>query len=285
MVKENKIKKKNLNIFTKRRGKKCNNLCIGFAWQLQLSQTQHDELFHIPSLPRDVVDLTSRDPFLMSLCLQVWVSVKKRILHNDAKFCLRCLLRELKLRKAWQQLSDADLNAPADESWWKCLLKLLPCYTVLNPAKFSGRTCLNVCAEGNSVEGKAPLLPLRHNCSCDHNLCSTPGFSQVTTATKNWWAKAEQMPANEAVCPRFLVDSKIQPVLRLQLTSTYSVGAEDVLIEVLIRGMRVNGRAGHPHFHPHANSPQCCSKQCRHRCHELESSHSNTMTRQHPSHF
>lgn len=159
-VKENKIKKKISSYFIKGRGKECSNLCIGFAWQLQLSQTQHDALFHIPSLPRDVVDLTSRDPFLMSLCLQVWVSVKKMILHNDTKFCLRCMLKELKLRKAWQQLSDIDLNASADQRWSKCLLKLLPYCTVLNPVKFSGRTCLNVCAEGNCVERKAPPLPL-----------------------------------------------------------------------------------------------------------------------------
>lgn len=283
--KKNKIKKKNLQIFIKRRGKKCNILCIVFAWQLQLSQTQHDELFHIPSLPRDVVDLTSRDPFLMSLCLQVWVSVKEMILHNDTKFCLRCVLKELKLRKAWQQLNDIDLNTSADDSWSKCLLKLLPCYTVLNPVKFYGRTCLNVCAEGNSGEGKAPLLPLRHNCSCEHNLWSTPEFTQVPTATRDRWAKAEHVPANEAVHPRFLMDPKIQPVLRLQLTSTYSLDAKHVLIEVLICGMRVNGGVGHPHFHPHANSPQCSSEQCRHRCHELQSSHSNTMTQQHPSHF
>lgn len=108
--KKTKLRKKYLHISIKGRGKKHNNLCTGFAWQLQLSQTQQDELFHIPSLPRDVVDLTSRDPFLMSLCLQVWVSVKKMILHNDTKFCLRCMLKEPKLRKAWQQLSDTDLS-------------------------------------------------------------------------------------------------------------------------------------------------------------------------------
>lgn len=199
--KKTKLRKKYLHIFIKGRGKKCNNLCIGFAWQLQLSQTQHDELFHIPSLPRDVVDLTSRDPFLMSLCLQVWVSVKKMILHNDTKFCLRCMLKGLKLRKAWEQLSDIDLNASADESWSKSLLKLLPYYTALNPVKFSGRTRLNVYAEVNSVQRKAPLWPLWHNCSCEHNLCSTPEFTQVTTDTRNWLAKAEPTPETGQCIP------------------------------------------------------------------------------------
>lgn len=218
--KKTKSRKKNLHIFIKGRGKKCNNLCTGFAWQLQLSQTQHDALFHIPSLPRDVVDLTSRDPFLMSLCLQVWVSVKKMILHNDAKFCLRCTLKELKLRKAWQQLSDSDLNASADQSWSKCLLKLLPYYTVLHSVKFSGRICLNICTEGNCVERKAPLLPLWHKCSCEHNWCSKPEFTRVTSATRNCWARAEHMPANRALYPGFLMGSKIQPGLRLLLTRT-----------------------------------------------------------------
>lgn len=217
----------------------------------------------------------------MSLCLQVWVSVKKMILHNDTKFCLRCMLKELKLRKAWQQLK---WHWPQCFSTWELIkvpfkaLVLLYC-----PVKFSGRTCLNVYAQGNSVERKDPLLPLWHNCSCEHDLCITPEFTQVST--RHWWAKAEHMPANRAVYPRFPVDSTIQPVLRIQLTSTYSMDAKDVLTEVLICGMRVNDSVGHPHFHPHANSPQRIRKQCRHRCHLLQSSHSNTMTWEHPSHF
>lgn len=214
--KKTKLRKKYLHISIKGRGKKHNNLCTEFTWQLQLSQTQQDELFHIPSLPRDVVDLTSRDPFLMSLCLQVWVSVKKMILHNDTKFCLICMLKELKLRKAWQQLSDTDLSVSAGERWSKRLLKLLPYHTVLSPVKFSGRTCLNVCAEANCEE-KISSLTLWHNCNCEHNLCSTPELTQVTTATR--WATAEHMPARGAVNPSFLRDSKIQPVLRLHFTT------------------------------------------------------------------
>lgn len=88
---------------------------------------------------------------------------------------------------------------------------------------------------------------------------------------------------NGAVYPRLPMHSRIQPVLRLQLASTYSMDAKEVLTEVLICGMRVNGSVGHPHFHPHANSPQCSSKQCRHRCHELHSS--LMMTWEHPPHF
>lgn len=33
-----------------------------------------NSLWFSPSLPRDVVDLTSREPFLRSLCLQDWMS-------------------------------------------------------------------------------------------------------------------------------------------------------------------------------------------------------------------
>lgn len=65
------------------------------------------------------------------------------------------------------------------------------------------------------------------------------------------------------------------------VNKNYSTDAKDVLTEVLICGMRLS--VGHSH--PHANSPQCSSKQRRHRCHVLQSSHSNTMKWQHPSHF
>lgn len=113
-----------------------------------------------------------------------------------------------------------------------------------------------------TTERKAPLLPLWHNCSCEHNLCSTPELTQVTPATRHWWVTAEHMPARGAVNPRFLRDSRIQPVLKLQLRTACQQDAKDALTEVLICGMRVNYIVGHHHFHPHASSPQCSSKQC-----------------------
>jgi len=38
-------------------------------------------------------------------------------------------------------------------------------------------------------------------------LCNTPEFTQVTTATKNWWTKADYMLANWAMYLRSLTDS------------------------------------------------------------------------------
>lgn len=38
-----------------------------------------------PSLPRDVVDLTSREPFLLSLCLLDWMSGEKKTPHVNTQ--------------------------------------------------------------------------------------------------------------------------------------------------------------------------------------------------------
>lgn len=170
--------------------------------------------------------------------------------------------------EAQKSLAAAEWHWPQHFSRWELIkvpLKALALLHCPEPSQVLRQNMPKCLCKGNSVQRKAPLLSLWHNCSCEHNLCSTPEFTQVTTATRNWWAKA----VYGAVYPRFPVDSRIQPVLRLQLTSTYSMDGKDVRTEVLTCGVRVNGSVGHPHFHPHANSPQCSSKQCRHRCHVL----------------
>lgn len=105
-------------------------------------------LFNIPSLPRDVVDLTSSDPFLLSLCLQVWISVEKMIVYDDVKLCLKCMLKELKLGES---LVVPERHLPQCFSRWEPMkgpFWTLDTYTVGNPVVLPSRTCLTGFAEG-----------------------------------------------------------------------------------------------------------------------------------------
>lgn len=122
-------------------------LCIHIKIWIYRDMRKKTCWFNIPSLPRDVVDLTSSDPFLLSLCLEVWISVDKKTPPNGISTAKEVRERNWNSEKTWQQLSDTEQKAPADKGQWRPIFKPLPNYTATNPIILSDKTCQVVCSE------------------------------------------------------------------------------------------------------------------------------------------
>lgn len=92
------------------------------------------------------------------------------------------------------------------------------------------------------------LLLTQYKHSCEYNLCSTPEFTQVTTAHRTGiWKYTTCCQSTRCIPDPLGAPTGTACAIALQLTGTFGMDARDA---VLTRGIRMSSSGGDPHFQP-----------------------------------